>query len=137
MLCRRPHTTARSWTHGKLHPEGPVGNNARGRLRFGNGQRQMQICRVSACHFLDIDKPQGSGQPGGWRREKGTRGQPWKCMEPAPEQGLRRDGFLNAPDRFFNALIAQIARSGRLRHRFGVLSLGRRTGSLANAGAAG
>jgi hypothetical protein len=47
--------TARGWTHGKLHPEGPVGNNARGRLRFGNGQHQMQICRVSACHFWDTD----------------------------------------------------------------------------------
>jgi hypothetical protein len=123
--------TARGWTHGKLHPEGPVGNNAQGRLRFGNGQHQMQICRVSACHFWDTDNPQGSGQPGGWRRNKGTLNQSWKCMEPAPEERLPHDGFFNALDRFFNALIAQIAPSGRL------LSRGRRTGSLANAGAAG
>ena len=41
--------------------DGSRGNYREGDFVSATG-RQMQICRVSACHFLDIDKPQRSGQ---------------------------------------------------------------------------
>jgi hypothetical protein len=55
--------TARSWTHGKLHPEGPVGNNARGRLRFGNGQHQMQFAAFQRVIFWTVTSRKFAGSP--------------------------------------------------------------------------
>jgi hypothetical protein len=82
--------TARSWTHGKLHPEGPVGNNARGRLRFGNGQHQMQFAAFQRVIFWTLT----SARLRAARRlapEQGTLG---NVRSPSPRRGSRTMDFL-------------------------------------------